>query len=307
MVAYRITLPLFAAFAFMLTGCTDFAQHRLRALDSQGAPPAPAPALHIPDPPAPVVAQAAVGQLDTPAIVPVKAEQQAAVSLRAIYQKAAQKYQTMESYVMRLRRREVVGGKARPEELILVKFRQEPWSVYFKWIGKEAKGREVIYVKGRPGNEIHTLTAAGDVPLLGAGQRFSISADSTLVKSKSRYPITDAGLGTTIRKFGAIVEGVEKGDRRQGTLRLLGRVKRPEFEDPVEGIEQTVPPQSDPQMAGGGRRWWYFDAMNGLPVLIIAQDETGREVEYYCHDHIQTPVHLDDDDFNPDKLWKKSP
>ncbi len=205
---------------------------------------------------------------------------------------------------MQLRRREVVAGKARPEEVILVKFRQEPWSVYFKWIGSEAKGREVIYVKGRPGNEIHTLTAQGDVLFMPAGQRFSISADSPLVKSRSRYPITDAGLGTGIHKFGAIVDGIEKGDPKQGTLKYLGKVKRPEFEEPVEGIEQTVPPGSDPLLPGGGRRGWYFDLALGLPALIVTHDDAGHEVEYYCHDRIETPAHLGDDDFNPDKLWQ---
>jgi hypothetical protein len=306
MVAIRSCLPIFALFTLLLAGCGELAQHRLRGMEGIDPPPEPAPTLRIPDPPAPVAQSAPAEPLDGPSILPVKGELPATVTVRSLYQKAVQKHQTMDSYIMRMRRREVVGAKARPEELILVKFRREPWSVYFKWIGKEAKGREVIYVKGRPGNEIHTLTAAGDVPLLGAGQHFSISADSPLVKARSRYPITEAGLGTTIQKFGAIVDGFEKGDRRQGTLKYLGRVQRPEFAEPVEGVEQAVPPHSDPLLAGGGRRWWYFDARHGLPTLIITHDDIGREVEYYCHDHIQTPVRLDDDDFNPDKLWKKS-
>jgi hypothetical protein len=37
---------------------------------------------------------------------------------------------------------------------------------------------------------------------------------------------------------------------------------------------------------------------------VIAHDPTG-EVEYYCHDNILGPAHLEDDDFNPDRLWKK--
>ncbi len=225
---------------------------------------------------------------------------------RVLYEKAAQRYQAMDTYVMRLRRREVVNGKSRPEEVVLVKFRQEPWSVYFKWIGPEAKGREAVYVKGRPGNEIHTLTAAGDMPFFPAGQRFSISADSPLVKSKSRYPISEAGLGTAIRRFGVIVAAVEKGDPKAGTLRSLGLVKREEFPEPVEGLEQTVPPESDPLLPRGGRRWWYFDQALGLPVLIVTHDETGREVEYYCHDRIQYPARLDDGDFDPDRLWPKT-
>jgi hypothetical protein len=325
---WNLTRLCFLTFGLLATGCAELIQHRQRWLDEKA--PQPAPPLQIPSPPVddPSASKAidvALGKEPAPpmpakpsektpspgpanpSITQVKGETQlsTAATLRALYEKAAQRYQTMESYMMRLRRREVVGGKARPEELMLVKFRQEPWSVYFKWIGPEAKGREVVYVKGRPGNEIHTLTAAGDVLLLPAGQRFSISADSVLVKSKSRYPITEAGLGSSIHKFGSLVEAVEKGDERQGTVKYLGRVKRAEFEEPVEGVEQTVPPESDPHLPKGGKRWWYFDTTLGMPVLIVTHDETGREVEYYCHDHIQSPVRLDDDDFNPDKLWPK--
>jgi hypothetical protein len=319
----RRTSPLtaFVSFSLLLNGCAELAEHRLRLPDE--GPPQPAPALAISNPPAtgPTVAPFGEGQRSIAArmpiqaegspiagsgqVVPVKGETPQASALRILYENAVEQHQTMASYIMRLRRREAVGGKARPEELILVKFRQEPWSVYFKWLGPEAKGREVVYVKGRPGNEIHTLTAAGDVPLLPAGQRFSVSADSPLVKARSRYPITEAGLGSTIHKFGLLLDAVEKGDFRHGTLKYAGREKRPEFDDSLDVAEQIVPPHTEALLPGGGRRWWFFDTTRGLPVLIVTQDEKGREVEYYCHDRIETPVHLDDDDFNPDKLWKK--
>ena len=64
-----------------------------------------------------------------------------------------------------------------------------------------------------------------------------------------------------------------------------------------------APAGSDALLAKGGQRWWFFDATSGLPVLRITHDATG-EVEYYCHDHIQV-IRLDDDDFNPDRLWRK--
>ncbi len=69
--------------------------------------------------------------------------------LRELYQRAAQKHATMDSYALRLRRREVVGTTSRPEEILLLKWRREPTSVYLKWLGNEGKGREVVYVKGR--------------------------------------------------------------------------------------------------------------------------------------------------------------
>ena len=291
-------LPSVIAITFLLlAGCSDFVERRFgRDDDGAAVPP---------------VAGVQPAELKTPAAKPPAAVVVRAVGettadpLRALYERAAKQYKTMDTYLMRLRRREVVGDKARPEELCLVKFRQEPWSVYFKWIGPEAKGREVIHVKNQYGNRIHSLLAAGDVLLMPAGARFSVAVDSSMVKSKSRYPITEAGFGTSIRRFGTLIEAIEKGDKREGTAKYLGLVKRAEFETVVEGVEQTVPPKSDPLLPGGGKRWWFFDPFNYMPVLVITHDETGREVEYYCYDRIQSPARLDDDDFNPDKLWKK--
>ncbi len=72
----------------------------------------------------------------------------------------------MNSYIAHFRRREVVNGKAKPEELMLIKFRQPPWSVYFKWLGTEGHDREVIFVGGKYDNKLNTKLAAGDVPLM---------------------------------------------------------------------------------------------------------------------------------------------
>src|SRR5207302_5408253 len=130
---------------------------------------------------------------ELPPLLPIPNEANPIAPLRELYHKAALKHASMDSYTLRLRRREVVGNQSRPEELMLFKWRKEPWSVYFKWLGTEGKGREVVFVKGRYDNLLHTLTAAGDVPLLPAGKRFKVSPDGFLVKSKSRYPITEAG------------------------------------------------------------------------------------------------------------------
>jgi hypothetical protein len=233
--------------------------------------------------------------------------QPAAISpLREVTRKAAQRVATMDSYMMRVRRREVVSNQQRPEELMLCKFRKEPWSVYFKWIGPEAKGREVVYSKGRYDNQIHTLTAAGDILFVPAGKHIKVSPDSVLVRSKTRHPITEAGLASTVERFARMVDAFEKGDNSQGTLKHLGQLKRPEFEGNLEAILQVVPPRVDPNMPRGGQRHWFFDTTLHLPVLIIAHDDTGREVEYYLHDRFLLNVRLDEDDFDPAKLWKTS-
>jgi hypothetical protein len=224
--------------------------------------------------------------------------------LRRLHREAAARYAAIDSYIVRLRRREQVNGKDRPEEVLLFKFRKQPWSVYFKWLGTEATGREVIFVKGRFENKIHTRMAAGDMPLMPAGKRIALAPDNPLVRSSSRHSIEEAGIGVLIERMGALLDALDRGDHRSGSVRYLGTVKRPEFEADCEASEHTLPPGADPTLPRGGRRLCWFDPVTKFPVLLITYDDGGHEVEFYCYDRFEFPVRLDDDDFNPDKLWQ---
>lgn len=228
----------------------------------------------------------------------------AMIALHRLFKQADDECATLDSYICRMTRREQVNGTSKPEEMMLFKFRKQPFSVYFKWIGNEGKGREVVYVKGRYGNNLHTLLAAGDHPFKGAGSRMALAPDNIFVRRSSRHPITDAGICSILEKYGAALAAAEKGQR---TMRFLGIVKRPDFDEGVtlEGAEDDVPPGADPNLPRGGKRQLYFDTVNHLPVLVITKDDRGQEVEYYRFDRFQKNVKLDDDDFNPDKLWKK--
>jgi hypothetical protein len=213
---------------------------------------------------------------------------------------------TIDSYIVRLTRREVVKNKMNPEEVLLFKFRNAPWSVYLKWLGKEGQGREVVYVRGRYEGKIHTLLAAGDIPLVPAGRRMSLAPDSFLVRSACRHPITQAGIGASIERIGAVLAANERGDRRQGTIVLLSDINRPEFNVPVSALEHAFPGGYDNSLPRGGKRTYYFDPVTGLPMLIRTLDERGAEVEYYRYDRLLTGVKLDDTDFDPDSLWGKA-
>ncbi len=245
---------------------------------------------------APVLAQAS--QTAEPAAKPAPVD-----PLRRLYEKAVERYAGMDSYIVRLTRREQVNGKDNPEETLLFKFRKEPWSIYFKWLGKVGEGREAVYVKGRYEDKIHTLLAAGDVMLMAAGKRIDLPADSILVRARSRHSITDAGIGALIGHFGEALAAKDKSGNP--VLRYLGPQKRAEFETPMEAVEQTIPAEREEALREGGRRFWYFDPESNLPVLVITQDKSGHEVEYYRYDRFQYPVKLDDADFDPDKLWAK--
>lgn len=212
-------------------------------------------------------------------------------------------YATFDSYIARMRRREQVNGKDKPEELMLLKFRKTPFSVYFKWLGSEGQGREVVYVNGQNGSLMHTLLAAGDMPFAPAGKRMALAPDSILVRAASRGSITEAGIGTLIDDYGRRLAASESDSVKYGTHKYLGLVTRPEFSGPQEGVDVTIPPNLLPQLPRGGRRLLFFDYATHLPDLLITYDSTGHEVEYYCYDRFQYPVRLDDNDFNPDVLW----
>lgn len=286
------------ALAGVALGCQNFAP----PAQTPAPPPPPLPALTGPTLIAQPIPTAPSGE-NVPAGLTGPADN--LVTLRKLLQRAQSQHAQMDSYLARLRRRERIKGQVKPEELLMVRVRQEPLSVHFKWIGTEGKGRELLYVQGRNGNKINVLTAAGDIPFAPAGKRMALDPDGLLVRSSSRHHISEAGFGTTLARMNNLLGALEKGRADVGAARYLGRVSRPEFGEPVEGIEQTIPPGQDDQLPQGGRREIYLDPRFGLPVLVATFDHPGQEVEYYFFDRFQFPVALDDADFDPDRLWGK--
>ena len=325
-----------------MTGCSDFSQHRFGGIRRESPKVAglvhPAPSLAIPNPPTTPtpsttnLQQAGFVPADQPN-VPLIPNPERTVApdlripirnstvnfttpqfggyqpvgdkpLRMLHTRAVKTYTGMDSYNYRFTRRESVGGKLQPEELILVKIRRKPFSVSLRWLGDEGKGREVMYVDGKFGSKLQILTAPNEVFPFAPPTRFNFAPNDAMVKSKSRHSITESGFGNLIDNFGRLVAGIEAGDARVGTAKYLGMIERKEFPRPVEAVHHNLPPGADPDLPKGGQRWWYFDANHGLPVLVITHDETG-EVEYYRHDLIQWPARLDDLDFDPSRMGKK--
>lgn len=240
------------------------------------------------------------------AIQPVAADVDSrAYSPEELQAAALQRFATVPSYCARLRRRESREGRPNPEELVLFKERKEPFSVHFKWIGPESQGREVLYVKGRYDDKLHILTAAGDVPFIPAGRRMALARDSMLVKvANPNHDITDAGIGFNLRDIGLLYVAA-KSSTSGVIAKPLGMVQRPEYPTPMAGVEIILPVGRDPDLPRGGKRHIFYCPACKLPLLYLCFDELGREQNYNCYDRIQLDLKLDEDDFNPDKLWGK--
>jgi hypothetical protein len=258
-----------------------------------------------PTPPKPTTGEAPLLQIPpgspTPSQNPVPANPMETGDLKQVIHLSNAAYGQIDSYMARLTRREQVNGKNKPEELMLFKFRKQPWSVYFKWLGTEGHDREVVYVKDKYENKIHTLLAAGDVLFMPAGKRMALAPDSVMVKTACRYPITEAGMGASITRITALQAAIEHGDKTHGTLADLGVQKRPDYPGPLRLIEHTIPANVEQAMTRGGKRIYGFDLESRLPVLLLCVDDKGQEVEYYRYDRVMS-VKLDDADFNPDNL-----
>jgi hypothetical protein len=222
-------------------------------------------------------------------------------ALERLVREAEQACAQSTCYICRLKRREAINGKSKPEEVLVFKFRSRPFSVHFKWLGDEGKGREVIYVAGQD-EKLHILTAGGDIPLTPAGRRIDLPINSILVKSASKYPITEAGVCRIVARFRRLLEDEKRGLPGL-SIRHLGVMQRPDYPTPLECVELTLPPNREPEAPNGGRRFLGFDPITKWPVLSATFDPNGREIDYYCFDRFQINVKLDDEDFDPNLLW----
>ncbi|WZO99022.1 DUF1571 domain-containing protein [Isosphaeraceae bacterium EP7] len=104
------------------------------------------------------------------------------------------RFAKVSDYTCTFYKRERIGGDLTPLNVMTMKVRSSPWSIYFKF-QRPNKGREALYVSGRHGNKVQ----AHDV---GFGKLFagtmSLDPHGSRAMSDNRHPITEAGIGSLI-------------------------------------------------------------------------------------------------------------
>jgi hypothetical protein len=233
------------------------------------------------------------------------------VEVKKLVESAAQRWQSVNCYEATVTRRELAPNKKMTEDVVLYRFRKDPMAVYMKNLGESGKGREILYYPSKHEDKIHAIIGKGDENFLfKAGDRApAVSPDMPLVKSRTRYSIREAGHGTPIARLSQWVARAETGKLPAGNLTFLGEVRRKEYPYALLGVQLVMRPGDDPHLPQGGTRQWYFDPKpdspsRGLPVLIIATDPAGREVEYYLFEKMNFQVRLTDADFDPERLGR---
>ena len=117
-------------------------------------------------------------------------------------EKAEAVLSALPGYTTTFSKQEVVGDELTDEQVMEVKIRHEPFSVYMKWTTGH-KGRQVLYVDGEHKGRM-LVKLGGWKKRLPA---LKLDPSGSMAMKESRYPITKAGLLELVRESLAIRRG----------------------------------------------------------------------------------------------------
>lgn len=204
----------------------------------------------------------------------------------------------VKDYIGLFYKQERINGQLQPEQTIQIRVRQQPFSVYMKWVGPQKfVGQEACFVAGKNNNQMRGKSAG---PLLGALGFVSLDPRDPKAMAQNRHPITEAGLGNLVDQ---IAEGADK-ERLLPADQLMMNVGEYRFLNrPVTRLE-TIRKNNNGQFYAH-RTIVYFDRETRLPVRFEAYDwprqggqQGGDLLECYSYVDMKFNVGLTDGAFN---------
>ncbi|MEZ6068066.1 MAG: DUF1571 domain-containing protein [Planctomycetaceae bacterium] len=197
-------------------------------------------------------------------------------------------------YECLMRKRERLGGELQTQ-VMRMRFREEPFSVYFKF-GEPTPGREVLYVAGRNDNKLLAHEGTGVKSYFGT---VSLALDSPQVLESSRHRITDAGLKNTLKKL--IAQWEQEAAYGEIDVRYYPDAKLGEIACRVVEVSHPRPRNQFPFHISR----LYLNARTNLPVRVENYSwprQAGEPpvlVEEYTYIEMKTNVGFDDRHFDP--------
>ncbi len=206
----------------------------------------------------------------------------------------------IKDYTALMTKQENINGELQDAQVMEVKFRQEPFSVYLKFrYPKKINGQEAIFVRGQNDSK---LIAHG----VGVERTFGtqkVDPEGFIAMRGNKYPITDMGLlnlvdkllevGRRDSKFGECTveyfEDVNVGDRVCTLIQVVHPVPRKSFQFHIARV--------------------FVDKELNLPIRYESYDWPKKEgdepimIEAYTYQNLKLNVGLTDKDFdykNPD-------
>jgi hypothetical protein len=209
---------------------------------------------------------------------------------------ARKRYAEVKDYTCLMIKREQVNDSLQPENVIKMKVRTEPFSVYLRWQEpKNLVGQEACYVAGRNDGKLR-VKGAGARGLFGF---VSLDPDDPRIKAASRHSITEAGIGNLIRRFGAAWEA----ERQLGLTQV--RLADYDYNKRRCVRVETIHPRKAEGKFLFFRTVVYFDKETRLPIRVECygwpqdpDDTRGPLAEVCSYAHLKLNVGLEDEVFD---------
>jgi hypothetical protein len=254
--------------------------------------------LSSPPPPSQPSAPQAVSPAAPTGGTPVPAQQVSPIDepMRLI-REAQQAYQKVHDYTCLLIKQERMNGKLPPRNVIEMKVRAQPFSVYLRWIEPRGEaGQEVCYVAGKNDGKMRVHPKG----VLGSFAGFiSLDTNDPRARQTSKRSITEAGIGNMIERFARAWEN----ERR---LNLTAQVHVAEYE--YNRRRCTRVEILHPDNGNGHFLYYrdilYFDKETHLPIRLEFYDwprqtgDPGQLVEIYSFANMRLNVGLGDGVFD---------
>lgn len=107
--------------------------------------------------------------------------------------------EAINDYSATIVKRERIGTKVGDYEYLFAKIRHKPFSVYLYFLGPPSlKGQETIYIQGQNDGKMWAHTTGVKDTLVGT---VSLKPDGMIAMQNQRYPITEIGLLTLVRRL----------------------------------------------------------------------------------------------------------
>lgn len=203
--------------------------------------------------------------------------------------------QEIKDYTAVFTKTELVKGKL-IKQVMDMKFRTKPFSVYLKYRSGDEAGRQAIFVEGRNDNRLSVKEVGlkGVVPL-------QLRLDSPMVMDENRYPVTHVGIANLLKTAISTWERENHIDGLQPDVKFFPNAK---LGDVACQVVQVTEPKPHKELKYHIGRV-YFDKETKIPLRAECYGWPRRAgdkpplVEDYIYTNLKLNVGLTDADFEP--------
>ncbi|MDY7009602.1 MAG: DUF1571 domain-containing protein [Planctomycetota bacterium] len=206
-----------------------------------------------------------------------------------LLRKALENYSnSYQDYTCTFTKQERINGQFRDEQVIEVKFLDQPFSVAMRWVKNAPVGDRVLYVEGKHNGQMLVQPKGLLGALVGTVIR---DPDGPDAMANTRRPVTLFGFK---RLMESLLEVYELADsRNEGKFTFEGyRTKAKK----VMVFKRVLPPKKD---YPAKTTIWYLDVDYLVPIGLEASDWDDRQICRYSYSNVKFNTGLTEDEFTP--------